>query len=580
MAKRRSHGQGTLFRRGDRSPWIASWHTYEGRRVQRSTRTTDRTAAERILRKHVADAALRREGVIDASAELLTRQARRPIADHLTDWQTRLESKNVTAKHVRYTLSMARRVIESTKAKTLADLTPAGVMEAITARRTAGAALQTTNATLQAVKSFTRWAFRDRRLIVDPLAGLTGHNAATDRRLERRALTVDELSRLIETTANGPKRQGWTGPDRSMLYRVAAGTGFRAKELRSLTPASFDLDATQPAITVSASNSKRRRDDRQPIRADLACRIRSWLAGKPQDGPVFRATERAGAMLKADLRLSRARWIKETHDPTERRARRAMSFLSVEDESGRVVDFHALRTTYITMLVKGGAPVKVAQELARHCDPRLTMNVYTKLGIHDLADALDALPGDTPQEPIGQASRATGTDHAHADNAKHPQQYPQQKCQQYGRERVQSNAPPRDDTEAEHVPSDRGNLRIDAAICNAAQSETPPDQNTHDRIRTCDLRIRSPLLYPTELRGRGWYFTGLWVLVCPRWRWGAGGVNGTGPQTPAVAPWRSRYGGRIRHDGPGWLVGSVTGGAAAERHPCPVSDRVDGNPQA
>ena len=24
---------------------------------------------------------------------------------------------------------------------------------------------------------------------------------------------------------------------------------------------------------------------------------------------------------------------------------------------------------------------------------------------------------------------------------------------------------------------------------------------THDRIRTCDLRIRSPLLYPAELRG-------------------------------------------------------------------------------
>jgi hypothetical protein len=35
----------------------------------------------------------------------------------------------------------------------------------------------------------------------------------------------------------------------------------------------------------------------------------------------------------------------------------------------------------------------VAQELARHSDPKLTMNVSTKLGIHDLSGALESLPG-------------------------------------------------------------------------------------------------------------------------------------------------------------------------------------------
>ena len=61
-----------------------------------------------------------------------------------------------------------------------------------------------------------------------------------------------------------------------------------------------------------------------------------------------------------------------------------------------MVDFHALRTTYITLVVKSGASVKEAQELARHSDPKLTMNVYTKLGVHDLAGALDRLPSLTP----------------------------------------------------------------------------------------------------------------------------------------------------------------------------------------
>ncbi len=66
-----------------------------------------------------------------------------------------------------------------------------------------------------------------------------------------------------------------------------------------------------------------------------------------------------------------------TANPAERHHRRSDDFLACTDSEGRVVDFHALRATYITMLVKGGATVKQAQDLARHSDPKLTMNVYT-----------------------------------------------------------------------------------------------------------------------------------------------------------------------------------------------------------
>jgi len=77
------------------------------------------------------------------------------------------------------------------------------------------------------------------------------------------------------------------GPDRAMAYRVALGTGFRAKELRSLTPASFDLDADPPTVTVTAGYSKRRRQDVQPIRPDLAELLRPWLAKYGRDEPPF-----------------------------------------------------------------------------------------------------------------------------------------------------------------------------------------------------------------------------------------------------------------------------------------------------
>ena len=49
-------------------------------------------------------------------------------------------------------------------------------------------------------------------------------------------------------------------------------------------------------------------------------------------------------------------------------------------------DFHALRGTYIIHLVNSGTSVKTCQTLARHATPVLTIGVYAKTSLHDLAD--------------------------------------------------------------------------------------------------------------------------------------------------------------------------------------------------
>ncbi len=46
-----------------------------------------------------------------------------------------------------------------------------------------------------------------------------------------------------------------------------------------------------------------------------------------------------------------------------------------QTEAGKL-DFHSLRVAYTNLLFKTGADVKTAQDLARHSDPRLTMNIY------------------------------------------------------------------------------------------------------------------------------------------------------------------------------------------------------------
>ena len=67
------------------------------------------------------------------------------------------------------------------------------------------------------------------------------------------------------------------------------------------------------------------------------------------------------------------------------------------DEEGRYRDFHGLRSTFITNLVKSGASPKVAQNLARHSTVELTLGTYTMLGVHDEA----AAGGRSSTDPIG-----------------------------------------------------------------------------------------------------------------------------------------------------------------------------------
>tara|TARA_Y100000588_G_scaffold300283_1_gene321778 strand:- start:2671 stop:3258 length:588 start_codon:yes stop_codon:yes gene_type:complete len=194
-------------------------------------------------------------------------------------------------------------------------------------------------------------------------------------------------------------------------------------------------------------------------------------------------------MLRADMRRAKATWIRGANDRAERCDRHKSDFLAYIDGYGRVVDFHALRSTYITMLVKGGASVKEAQQLARHSDPKLTMNVYTKLGFHDLVGALDGLPAMGPTTAAPQSLRATGT--YDSSPTKDPPQIPQQSA----RETVQSEATRRD---AHHRSGHQGEKRKSFKIAekrNATRHNAPPSVKATSGIRTLDLRFTKAPLY-------------------------------------------------------------------------------------
>ena len=80
------------------------------------------------------------------------------------------------------------------------------------------------------------------------------------------------------------------------------------------------------------------------------------------------------------------------------------------DSQGRTVDLHCLRHTFATMLSQAGVAPRMAQELLRHSDIRLTMNTYTHLQLVDTAGAVEALPSLPALDGGRNRQVRTGTD--------------------------------------------------------------------------------------------------------------------------------------------------------------------------
>jgi len=394
--------------------YVIAYVDAAGKRRVINSGTPDKAMAERHASRLETDMVRRRNGEIDPKAERYGKEARRPLAEHLADFRQYLQDKQNSAKHVDLICSRVAKLVDDCNAKDIGDLTDAAVTAAIGAMKARGAGLQTLTHYIRGIKQFSRWLKLQKRTPDDSLAALAGFNAETDRRYVRREMTPDEAAYLLRTVETyTTAMHNMPGPDRAMAYRVALGTGFRAKELRSLTPASFDLDSDPPTVTVTACYSKRRRLDLQPIRRDLAELLRPWLANYGRDEHPFAAMpERTARMLRDDLDEARRRWSKDAKTDTERAERERSDFLKHIDVDGRVLDFHGTRHTYISGIVAGGASVKTAQELARHSTPTLTIGRYAHARLHDLTAALDALPDMQPSDPPPEPQAATGTDDA------------------------------------------------------------------------------------------------------------------------------------------------------------------------
>ncbi len=155
--------------------------------------------------------------------------------------------------------------------KTLSDLD--GILpkaeKALRELQADGKSGKTLSNTAEALKAFCAWSVDRSYLESNPLERLKGFD--TTPRTQRRAMTTEEIKRLLEAAP----------PERALLYAVAATTGLRVRELRSLE--ARDLNPDRPLIHVRAEIAKSRKAAMQPIPAILWERLRAESSDKTPD---------------------------------------------------------------------------------------------------------------------------------------------------------------------------------------------------------------------------------------------------------------------------------------------------------
>ncbi len=421
--------------REESSTFFARYRDGDGLTVETSTGCRDESAARQVLADLERTAERIRAGVMSASESRLSIHLTKPIGEHVDAFLNGLEASGYTTKHVSECRRVLTMVLQGCDFGTLATLERSAVERWLNRRKAQGRSARTRNVDLTHLIAFANWCVENRRLTSNPFRGIPKSNEAADPRRRRRAMSEAELVKLLEVARQRPlldaltvrrgKRKGELfakirpevrarleamGRERATIYKSLVLTGLRLGELASLTAGQLKLDGPRPFAELDAADEKNREGNAIPIRPDLAADLAEWLDDKlanlqaaarrsggpipsrlPADTPVFQIPTGIIRVFDRDLKAAG---------------------IAKRDERGRTLDLHALRTTFGTLLSKGGVSLRTAQAAMRHADPSLTANVYTDPKLLDVAGALEALPS-LPLDPTpttdAAAVRATGT---------------------------------------------------------------------------------------------------------------------------------------------------------------------------
>jgi integrase len=379
----------SLRRRIGTHYWFACFTDANGRRVQRSTKTTDRKMAakiadqwEGVARNRATEAQTRR--VLSVLHEQIhgAPLSNASVQSYADQWLARkkVEIRAVTYAAYKGALGSFLGHLGPKKDQSITYVTPPIVAAWRDASATA-ATPRTANNKLKVLRVFFQSAWCD-GLLPDGNPAAKVKTLGTDEST-RRPLTISEIKRALAVADDQ-----WKGMILAGLY-----SGQRLKDLAGLTWASVDLVSKQ----ISFATSKTGRRQHIPIAKPLLAYLEALPSSDDTKTPIFpdlhkHAVKAGGSAvlsqqfhdLLATAGLVTARNENKKSTGKGRSAARAKTEIS----------FHSLRHSATSLLKKAGVSESVAMDLIGHDSAAMSAN-YTHTDDKARRAAIAKLPDIT-----------------------------------------------------------------------------------------------------------------------------------------------------------------------------------------
>ena len=192
--------------------WTAQFTDETGKIRRVSTKTTHRNVAEKILAQYEKEIDRIKSGVITRDELDKAQIQHTPLDDLLEQFRTKMIADGRTMSHIKNTIRQITALFHTCGIERLAAIRREPVERWIAdeiqrKKRAAG----TINAFITAVKAFVQYLTDTGVFSSNPLKSIRLLNMELDRRKIRRAMTKDEIDRLLKTTASGKEMQGMQG---------------------------------------------------------------------------------------------------------------------------------------------------------------------------------------------------------------------------------------------------------------------------------------------------------------------------------------------------------------------------------